>query len=281
MPGTSFVFDHEYESDDIAQLMSYTVLGETTSEQFDQNQVIVVNVLPSELTSMLSVTSGWTDNTLAKLKDGDQIYPALTFSVSPEAMTKMEAKDTAFSGPDDTAQYPTFSDDSVESKEKLQSYMNDDEAFTYADGQPTWLLKIPSLSITNVDKTDYTADPVASIFPTTEDPVSVLASASNASLNGEGRAVRNLFEQMVAANKIGQDGSLSLASQDTLDLFVNYKLKRTYTFKIDSNTTTTNSSVADAQFTIDGQPRALPTGAAGTTVEGQRTVKIIWRLVAA
>ena len=277
---SSFYFDHEYTTSDASQLMTYTVLGESTSDMFEEDQVIEVHVTPTELGSILGVASGWADDSLAKVQDGEQIYPTLEFGLEAGPLGKMQTKDTLFRVADDTEVAPMFEDDSTSDKKKLQNFMNEDDEFTYAAGQPTWLLKIPSLSITKVERTDYTADGVAAIFPGSKG-VTVDAASANNTLASEPLAVRNLFEQLVAANKITQAGAVSMAAGDQLDLNVNYELARIYSFKIDATLSASagRSSAAAAQFNIDGADQSLPTGDP-TNVTGSRTVKITWRLVA-
>jgi hypothetical protein len=281
---SAFIFDCPFTSTTANQGMTYTVFGESTSDDFQEAQVIEVKVPTAALTSILAVTSGWTDAVLDKTKTGVQIYPSLDFGLSASLSTAVSAMDDAFRLADATAVAPTFTDDSTSAtKLKLQKYMNEDDEFTYADGQPTWLLELPIVAIKEVEKENYDADTLPEIIPSSASAlVSVANTVTSQDLAREPvkLAIRNLFEQMVSAGKVSSAGVLGLANGDQLDLNVNYSLSRAYEFKVDATLEGgANSAVADAKFTIAGTEYTL-TSSASMTVGGTRTVPITWRLIA-
>jgi len=271
---SAFEFDYDF-STSASETNTYTVFGETITPD-SADQTLVVSVPLASLKSLLTVGNGWSDNVLAKIKAGEQIFPTLNLSLAG-AHDELVAIDTPLRAFSDSEDKPMFGDSVSAPKDKksLQAYLHDPAEMTSDDATKDWLLSIPSIAIRKTEVSQQQAQALEEVIP----PVEVLNSATEVSPSSVAGSVRGLFEQMVNANKVNSnDGSLDLVAGDSISFFVNYSLAKSYSYQIDTEVSSTAGTIGAANFTIGGTAYSLPT--TGLTATASATKKMKWMFVA-
>jgi hypothetical protein len=252
-----------------------TLLGEDNDAK-TPDQLIMVNVSPAQLNSILSYSSQWTAGAGPTGAAGDQPTPDPKVNFNDVATsTRAVALQNLFKAAGSAGDAnPTMTDDSGDSSlETLQNYfvnlsfswnLKDDAGVVDA----TDLNAIPAENVTKVEIGAITSDTLAQVLPGAKDGDTYVADHPA----GEEDYARDLFEQAVAAGKAPAGGVTNFEVNDSVTVYVTYNLAKTKTFLLD-----TVQDSGTAKFRIAGTDIEVGNS---TVLSGTASVTIAWQFKA-
>jgi len=223
--GTSLRYNSVFEDATAVATNVLTVLGET-SAGVTEYQEIVVNVTLEALKNSLKHEKTWTlpaDNVL----DANSL-PQVTFDLQAlvSAMAVDANSKTAeyrFVARYTTGRNASFNDDAGDSKEAMQR----------------WIMEAPPAANSEIETIPFEA--VIKVVPGAVDATALKDLNNPAATDVYDSAVMNLFEQALAAGKLGPEVTQGTSDVfdnfvvgDSITVYVKYEIKRTTTVEIDA-----------------------------------------------
>jgi len=223
--GTSLRYNSVFEDATAVATNVLTVLGET-SAGVTEYQEIVVNVTLEALKNSLKHEKEWTlpaDNVL----DANSL-PQVTFDLQAlvSAMAVDANSKTAeyrFVARYTTGRNASFNDDAGDSKEAMQR----------------WIMEAPPAANSEIETIPFEA--VIKVVPGAVDATALKDLNNPAATDVYDSAVMNLFEQALAAGKLGPEVTQGTSDVfdnfvvgDSITVYVKYEIKRTTTVEIDA-----------------------------------------------
>ncbi len=263
-------------SANVTQQTDITVLGEDfTPGQIDVDKLITINVTPVELKHCLGYSSKW--NPLATDAEGQQEFPDIVLRLASVLGYKLDRVHTdLMSKTGLAANSRTFKDDVNNDISTFARVFLQEVQFTGS----VFDTDIPKVAVRSIDEQPAVA---TSITDTVGNITSVGASSTVVT------ALRSLFEQAVAANRVKNEGAVdvdgaygyktvSFVEGDSLTIYIDYSFIKTRSYTVDGNVT--SGSVRSAIVSLQIGNQVFNVNTATTETSNTLTKRYAFKFVA-